>query len=254
MNKPLTGSTAIVTGGASGIGWACAERLAAEGAALVLIDKDPTVVARAGELGAIGRACDITSANDVASALADLATIDVLVNCAGITRPRKHFRDECPATWDEVMAVNVSGMYYCCQAVMGRMRAAGSGTIINVSSWAGRYPAYFTGAAYNASKRAVIALSDSINLEEGLHGIRATTIMPEEVDTPMLARRKTPPTALERERMLRPSDVASLVATVAMLPDRVCVNELIVSPTWNRSFFGTYPNASSDRADLAGAS
>ena len=117
-------------------------------------------------------------------------------------------------------------------------RTRKDGLIINVSSWAGRYASTLTGAGYNASKRAVIALTESINLEECENGIRATSVLPGEAATPILEKRPVPPTAEVRAKMLQPEDLGRTLAFIATLPPRVCVNEIIISPTWNRFLIG----------------
>ena len=118
------------------------------------------------------------------------------------------------------------------------MRRQKDGLVINVSSWAGRYASTLTGAAYNATKRAVIALTETINAEEGVNGIRATSVLPGEVATPILEKRPVPPSRAEREKMLQSEDLGQTLLYLASLPPRVCVNELIISPTWNRFYLG----------------
>jgi NADP-dependent 3-hydroxy acid dehydrogenase YdfG len=118
------------------------------------------------------------------------------------------------------------------------MRSRKDGLIINISSWAGRYASVLTGPAYNATKRAVIAVTESINMEECTNGIRATSILPGEVATPILEKRPVPPSPEERARMAQPEDFGAAILFVASLPARTCVNELIISPTWNRFYLG----------------
>jgi NADP-dependent 3-hydroxy acid dehydrogenase YdfG len=86
----------------------------------------------------------------------------------------------------------------------------------------------------------VIALTESINMEEGMNGIRATSILPGEAATPILEKRPVPPTAEVRARMLAAEDLGKTILYVASLPARACVNELIISPTWNRFYFGGF--------------
>ena len=108
----------------------------------------------------------------------------------------------------EVVGINLSGVYYCCQAVLPQMRANGAGTIVTIASWAARNLAWFPGAAYNASKRALLALTETINLEVVGEGVRATVILPEAVDTPILGQRPGGmPPAEVRANMLRPEEV-----------------------------------------------
>ena len=117
--------------------------------------------------------------------------------------------------WDEVVAINLNGLFYCCHAVIPGMRARKDGLIINISSWAGRYASVLTGPAYNATKRAVIAITESINMEECMHGIRATSILPGEVATPILEKRPVPPSKEERARMAQPEDFGKAILFVA---------------------------------------
>ena len=118
------------------------------------------------------------------------------------------------------------------------MRARGDGCLILVSSWAGRYATRMTGAAYNATKRAVLALSETINEEEGGHGIRSCVIMPGEVATDILKSRPVPPSQADMDRMLQAEDLARTVRFVAESPAHVCLNEILISPTWNRFYQG----------------
>ena len=112
------------------------------------------------------------------------------------------------------------------------------GLVINVSSWAGRYASTLTGPGYNATKHAVVALTESLNMEEGANGIRATSILPGEVATPILEKRPVPPPAHERARMLQAEDLGRTILFIATLPARACVNEIVISPTWNRFYVG----------------
>ncbi len=118
------------------------------------------------------------------------------------------------------------------------MSSSKDGLIINISSWAGRYASVLTGPAYNATKRAVIAVTESINMEECMNGIRATSILPGEVATPIMEKRPVPPTAAERARMAQPEDFGAAILFIATMPARTCVNELVIAPTWNRFYVG----------------
>jgi NADP-dependent 3-hydroxy acid dehydrogenase YdfG len=164
--------------------------------------------------------------------------IDILVNSAGTNVAKRNFNSMSPEGWDEVVAANLSGLFYCCYAALPAMRAQKGGLIINVSSWAGRFASMLTGPAYNATKRAVIAVSESINMEECMNGIRATSLLPGEVATPILEKRPVPPSKEDRARMLQAEDLGATILYVALLPARACVNELIITPTWNRFYLG----------------
>ena len=187
---------------------------------------------------------DVTDKKAVAATATDIekrhGRIDILVNSAGtnIGGGKRNFKSMTVEGWEEVVAINLNGLFYCCHAVIPGMRQRKDGLIINIASWAGLYPSVLTGPAYNATKRAVIALSESINMEECGHGIRATSILPGEVATPILEKRPVPPSKEERARMAQPEDLGAAILFVASMPARSCVNELILSPTWNRFYLG----------------
>jgi NADP-dependent 3-hydroxy acid dehydrogenase YdfG len=95
-----------------------------------------------------------------------------------------------------------------------------------------------TGAAYNGSKHAVTALTETINMEECVNGIRASAICPAEVATPIMDRRPVPPSEEDRAKMLQPRDLGNTIRWIAEQPAHVCINQLIISPTWNRIYVG----------------
>jgi NADP-dependent 3-hydroxy acid dehydrogenase YdfG len=105
---------------------------------------------------------------------------------------------------------------------------------------AGRTVSPLSGPGYTAAKHGVVAMSHSINMEECVNGIRACAICPAEVATPILDRRPVPPSAEERAKMLQPADLGSTIRWVAEQPPHVCLNEIIISPTWNRLYVGTW--------------
>ena len=245
----LKGRVAWITGGGSGIGLAGALELAAAGAHVVISGRTARTNAQAlAEIQRRGSAeavlLDVSDKTAVAAAAADIerrhGRIDILVNSAGtnIGGGKRNLATMTLEGWDDVVAANLSGLFYCCHAVIPGMRARRDGLIINVSSWAGRYASQLTGPAYNATKRAVIAVTESINMEECRHGIRATSILPGEVATPILEKRPVPPSPEERARMAQPEDLGATILFVASLPARTCINELIISPTWNRFYTG----------------
>ena len=242
-SNTLDGKVAWITGGGSGIGLAAAVELAKLGAKVAISGRTrATLDAAAKQVKAQSYVCDVGDKHQVASTAAEiqsrLGRVDILLNSAGINLPRRSFRELSAEGWDEIVAVNLSGMFYCVQAVLAGMRTRQDGLIINVSSWAGRYASTLTGPGYNATKRAVIALTESINLEECTNGIRATSVLPGEAATPILEKRPVPPTPEVRAKMLQPEDLGRTLAFIATLPARVCVNEIIVSPTWNRFLVG----------------
>ena len=243
----LQGRVAWVTGGGSGIGLAGAMALARAGAHVVISGRTAATNERAlAELESAGSAetvqLDVADKKAVAAAAAGIekrrGRIDILVNSAGTNLGKRYFANMSAEGWDEVLAINLSGLFYCCYAVIPGMRARKDGLIINVSSWAGRYASALTGPSYNATKRAVIALSETINIEECTNGIRATSILPGEVATPIMEKRPIPPSQEERARMAQPEDLGRAILFVATMPARTCVNEVVISPTWNRFYVG----------------
>jgi len=245
----LKGKVAWITGGGSGIGLAGAKELAAAGAHVVISGRTArTNDSALEELRKIGKAeatlLDVSDQQAVVRTAAGiekrLGRIDILVTSAGtnIGGAKRNFKNMSPDGWDDVVKINLNGLFYCCHAVIPGMRARKDGVIINISSWAGRYASVLTGPAYNATKRAVIAISESINMEECANGIRATSILPGEVATPILEKRPVPPSAEERARMAQAVDFGKAILFVATMPARTCVNEMVIAPTWNRFYLG----------------
>jgi NADP-dependent 3-hydroxy acid dehydrogenase YdfG len=246
-DSPLQGQIAWITGGGSGLGLAAALELAKAGAQVVITGRSAQTLREAeGQLKAAGRGeaiqLDVSDRSAVERVAAEIGArhgrIDILVNSAGINVPRRHFETMALEDWDEVVAINLSGLFYCCYAAIPAMRSRKNGLIINISSWAGRYASHLTGPAYNATKRAVIAVTESINIEECANGIRATSILPGEVATPIMKKRPVPPSQQELARMLQAEDLGKAILFIATLPARACVNELVISPTWNRFYLG----------------
>ena len=240
----LQGKTAWITGGGSGIGAAAATALAAAGAEVVVSGRRQApldaVVAEIEAAGGKARALalDTSDAAAVRAAVEEIGTVDILVASAGLNVPTRGMDRISDDNWDHVVNVNLNGVFYAARAVLPGMRAQGDGLLILISSWAGRYATRLTGAAYNATKRGVIALSESINDEEGAHGIRSTVIMPGEVATPILQSRPSPPSQAEQDRMLQAEDLGATIRFVAEMPPRACINEVLIAPTWNRFYQG----------------
>ncbi len=163
-------------------------------------------------------------------------TIDILINNAGINVPKRHWTDVSHADWDAVGNIDLNGAFYCTQAVLPGMRAQGEGLATNVSSWAGVRVSFLTGPAYTAAKHAMNAMTESLNMEECINGIRATALCPGEVSTPIMDKRPVPMSAEDRARMVQPEDVGDTLLFVASLPASVCINQLVISPTWNRGY------------------
>lgn len=244
----LTGKTIWVTGAGTGIGLACARELAQAGGRVILSGRRADVLDEAAAaMRAAGWSVE-TAPLDVAdrAAVASVAegllarhgTVDILVNSAGMNVPKRYWADLSSESFDAVVAANLSGSFHTIAAVLPAMRARRSGLVINIASWAGRFVSALTGPAYNAAKHAVVAMTYSLNMEECRHGIRACVVCPGEVATPILKNRPIPPSEEEMAKMLQAEDVASAVSYVAGSPQHVCINEIVMSPTWNRSYVG----------------
>lgn len=189
----VDGKIALVTGAASGIGRACARRLASEGATVVLTDRDvPGGEAAAGALGAphVFRALDVTDpaawANVVDETVRASGRLDVLVNAAGVAVMRDIERTTLEE-WRLVHAVNGEGTFLGCQAALRAMKTTGGGSIINVSSVAG-IVADPDLAAYCASKGTVRLLTKAVALHAARagYGVRCNSVHPAFIDTPMV--------------------------------------------------------------------
>ncbi len=235
----LAGKTAWITGGGTGIGAAGARALAEAGCRVVISGRRAAPLeALAAEIGAEALVLDVADAAAVEAAAAGIGAVDILVASAGLNVPNRAMSKLDVDGWDKVVDVNLNGIFYAARAVLPGMRAQGGGVLMLVSSWAGRYATRLTGAAYNATKHAVVALSESINDEEGANGIRSTVIMPGEVATDILKSRPVPPSDAQMARMLQAEDLGATIRFVAGMPPRACINEILISPTWNRFYQG----------------
>ena len=158
----------------------------------------------------------------------------VLVNSAGGNVRRRHWRNLAPEGASEVIDQDLKAVFYCTLAVLPAMRLRGGGSIIHIASQAGVSLQTVSGPSYSASKHGVVALSASLNAEEGINGIRSICISPGEVETPILDTRPSPPTAAERKLMLQPEDVAETALFCVQLPARACMTEVVLLPTDDR--------------------
>ncbi len=240
---------AWITGGGTGIGLAGAEALAASGWTVVISRRRLEVLKDAAKsIVATGREVeclpvDVSDAKNVnvvaTSILEKHGRIDLLVNCAGLNLPKRSWADMNVQGWDQIVDINLNGLLYCMRAVLPAMRAQKDGSIINVASWAGRMVSKMTGPAYTATKHAVVALMHSFNMDEFQNGLRACCLCPAEVATPIMRMRPVPPSEEEMAKMLQTEDLGKTIAFVANMPKHVCVNEILISPKWNRIFVGS---------------
>jgi NADP-dependent 3-hydroxy acid dehydrogenase YdfG len=245
--SPLHDQVVIVTGGATGIGFGIAEAFAAHGAKVAIGSRREEIVEDAvaklrqvASNSVTGFPLDVTNRDSVlafvTSVQKSLGPIDVLVNAAGVNIKNRTIGEMLPEQWDQVMAINATGAYNLIQAVLPAMRTRHSGFIINISSVTGKRAIALGGVAYAASKFAMTALGTCVANEVGPEGVRVTNIYPGEVDTPILEQRPVPVTAEQREKILRPSDVGQVVVSIASLPARVHIPELVIKPV-HQSYF-----------------
>jgi 2-hydroxycyclohexanecarboxyl-CoA dehydrogenase len=223
----LAGKTALVTGGASGIGAACSRRLAAEGARVAVCDVNVEGArAVAGELDGEAFAMDVTDSPSVREALngieETLAPVDLLVNNAG-TDQFGFFKDTDEALWQRIVDINLIGVMRTTSAVLPGMIERGGGRIVNIASEAGRVGSSGS-AAYSAAKGGVIAFSKTIAREGARFGVLCNAIAPGPIDTPLLNRAPAELGALGQKvvdimvgstalrRMGKPDEVAAVVA------------------------------------------
>jgi len=244
MNR-LEGHVAWITGAGTGIGRATALALAGAGADIVLSSrrKDPIekVARQVTESGrrVLTAPLDVTDRQQIEARVAEakeqLGPISILVNNAGVNTVRRMAIEMAVEEWDQVVDINLTGAFNCFRAVYTDMKARGEGTVINISSMAGRQVSLLGGAAYCASQHGMVSLTHSINLESAEFGIRACAILPGEVDTPILKNRPQPVSQKRQSLMLQPEDVADTVSYVACLPSRVVIPEMWIMPAYQVS-------------------
>jgi len=227
----------MVTGAGSGIGRAVVVRLVAAGWRVALLGRRPEALAETAALvggAASVHPCDVADAaavDRVAKAVLEKSgRIDALVHCAGTNIARRSWEQLSGEDYRLVMAANLDGAFNCVRAVVPAMRQQGAGTVVVINSDAGRLANAKAGAAYVVSKFGLTGLVQSLNAEERGRGIRACSIFPGDVNTPLLDRRPQPPPAEARVKMLQPEDVAAAVWLAISLPPRAIVEELVIRP------------------------
>ncbi|MBP8932000.1 MAG: SDR family oxidoreductase [Paracoccus sp.] len=221
MNQiDLRGRRAVITGGAQGIGLAVARRFAASGASVVIWDINGDAArAAADELGGVARQVELTDDADVAAASAEAGAVDILVNNAGITGGNAKLWDIDPATWRQVMQVNLTAPYVICRALVPGMIARGYGRIVNVASIAGK-EGNPNASHYSASKAGLIALTKSLGKELAGTGVVVNCITPAAARTPIFDQMKQEHidymlSKIPLNRFLEPDEAAALIAWLA---------------------------------------
>jgi NADP-dependent 3-hydroxy acid dehydrogenase YdfG len=243
---PLDQQVALVTGGGTGIGRATALALARQGARVVVVGRraepleETAAAVTAGGGEAWAAPLDVGDPDGTRRLVEDVvdrwSRLDVLVNNAGLNVARRDMASLSVADWDAILRVTLNGTFLMTHAALPAMRARRSGTIVNISSMAGYRASALTGPAYNAAKAGVNSFTESVNLAERRHGIRACAVCPGEVSTPILENRPVPPSAEARATMLQPEDIADTVVFVATLPQRANVELLTIYPTDQRDW------------------
>jgi 3-oxoacyl-[acyl-carrier protein] reductase len=228
MNQlDLKGRHAIITGGASGLGYAISERMIASGATVTWWDVNADVMAKA--MASIGAATgaevhcekvDITQHTSVVAALARTiqkrGKVDILVNSAGITGPNMKLAEYPPEAWAQVINVNLNGTFHCCREVAAHMQGNNYGRIVNIASVAGK-EGNPNASAYSASKAGVIALTKSLGKELANNGVLVNCVTPAAVKTAMFDQ-MTPEhiafmlSKIPMSRFGNPDEIAAMVA------------------------------------------
>ena len=196
--------------------------------------------------------CDLMDGSLVAGVkdftLETFGRVDILVNNAGFSSKVRSVKYVQPDEWEAVFRINIEAVYRLTQACLPHMLERGSGTIITTSSMSALKPGVLGGSPYSAAKAASQNFSHGLNSELRSEGIRATAIIPAEVDTPILEGRPSPPDEQARSTMMQPEDVAACILVAATMPHRTVVEEIVVAPTYPRDMSAEMEVARNTRA------
>ncbi len=236
----LDSQVVIVAGASSGIGRATAIAAAAAGARVALTARNERALIelQAQIEGAGGTALAVRADladRDAAERLMEAVIqrwgrIDALINSVGTNLARPRIDEMTPASWNEMLAANLTAAFNLTHAIVPRFRAQGGGLLIHLSSMAAKKP-NLSGIAYQANKAGIVGLAHGTMEEEREYGIRTTVIFPGLTDTPLLLKRPVAPPPEMLEHALQPEDVAAACLFVLSLPPRAHVPELLIYPS-----------------------
>ena len=224
--------SAIITGGARGIGLAIAQRLESEGARVSLWEIDPAAVEEARSTFKnpdnvhsctvnVGDPASVAAAGE--KTIADLGKVDIMVNSAGVAGTNALVKEYDVEEWQKVIDINLNGVFYCCRALVGHMEDNGYGRIVNIASIAGK-EGNPTASAYSASKAGVIGLTKSLGKETALSGVTVNCITPAAVKTAIFDQisQKHIDFMLSKIPMSRFGKVEEMASLVAWLASEEC--------------------------------
>ncbi|MDE0206548.1 MAG: SDR family NAD(P)-dependent oxidoreductase [Candidatus Tectomicrobia bacterium] len=241
----MQGKVCVITGGGSGIGRGAALMMAGQGARIVAVGRTASkveavreeVASQGGEALAFGvDVADYEAVRGMVKEVLDtFGRVDVLVNNAGHSSRHRRTLTTPPDEIRSVIDSNLVGSIYCTQAVLPSMLEAKDGLIINVASLAGINTSYLGGMIYSAVKAGVIHFTKFLNFELTNTGVRASVLIPGEVDTPIMEKRPVRPTADDRTTMSGVDECAEALTLIAGLPKRSTIAELIIRPTTMRN-------------------
>ena len=243
MKRNLKNKIAWITGAGSGIGENAAIKLSALGMKVILSGRDKNklkLTADKCKNETSIKPLDVANNKKVEQTLKEIIekykNIDVLINSAGINVEQRDWDVINKNDWDNIFQTNVNGLFYCCKSVLPYMKVKQDGLIINISSWAGKEVSLLSGVTYTSSKHAVNAMTETINMKYCNLGIRACALCPGEVATPILDKRPKKLSIEQKNKMLQPDDLGDTIAFLCQMPKHVCINQLIISPTWHRRY------------------